>query len=61
MIVTDEYVRVMAAAQGLVLPEDEVANVRRRLVTWMEAMQQIEEELGSQMNAVDPIPPVSAS
>lgn len=58
MKITDAYVRAMADAQGLTIPEDELANIRVRLVTWMQAMDQIEAELGEQMNAVDPIPPV---
>jgi hypothetical protein len=58
MKITDAYVRAMADAQGLVIPEDELVNIRIRLTTWMAAMDQIEAELGERMNAADPIPPI---
>lgn len=58
MKITDAYVRAMAEAQGLTIPEDELTNIRIRLTTWMQAMDEVEAELGERMNAVDPIPPV---
>lgn len=58
MKITDAYVRAMAEAQGLTIPEDELTNIRIRLTTWMKAMDEVEAELGERMNAVDPIPPV---
>ncbi|MCE8024370.1 MULTISPECIES: hypothetical protein [Halomonadaceae] len=53
-----EQVKVMAQLQGLTIPDDELSNIATRLSTWLTAMEQIEAELGDQMNAVDPIPPV---
>lgn len=53
-----EQVRVLSELQGLKLPEEDLNNVAIRLSTWLTAMEQIEAEMGSQMNAVDPIPPV---
>ena len=53
-----EQVRVLSELQGLKLPEEDLNNVAIRLSTWLTAMEQIEAEMGSQMNTVDPIPPV---
>jgi hypothetical protein len=58
MELTIEQVRVLSEMQGLKLPEEDLNNVAIRLSTWLTAMEQIEAEMGSQMNAVDPIPPV---
>ena len=53
-----EQIRVLSELQGLKLPEEELDNIAIRLSTWLTAMEQIEIEMGDQMNAVDPIPPV---
>lgn len=53
-----EQVRMLSELQGLRLPEKDLMNVAIRLSTWLTAMEQIEAEMGDQMNAVDPIPPV---
>ncbi|MFZ4440710.1 MAG: hypothetical protein ACOYOS_20015 [Syntrophales bacterium] len=53
-----EQIRVLSELQGLKLPEKELDNIAIRLSTWLTAMEQIEMEMGDQMNAVDPIPPV---
>lgn len=53
-----EQVRMMSELQGLKLSEADLKNVAIRLSTWLTAMEQIEAEMGEQMNAVDPIPPV---
>jgi hypothetical protein len=58
MKITIDYVRAVAAAQGLTIPEEEMENIRNRLTTWMAAMDEIEAELGEEMSKVDPIPPV---
>lgn len=58
MQMTVEQVRVMSELQGLELPEADLQNIAIRLSTWLTAMEQIEEEMGEQMNTVDPIPPV---
>jgi hypothetical protein len=53
-----EQVRVLSEMQGLKLPEEDLKNVTIQLSTWLTAMEQIEAEMGEQLNAVDPIPPV---
>ena len=58
MKISINYVRAMAEAQGLTIPDDEQENIRRRLTTWMAAMDEVEAELGDAMSEVDPIPPV---
>jgi hypothetical protein len=44
--------------QGLKIPEADMENVAIRLSTWLTAMEQIEAEIGDQINAAEPIPPV---
>ena len=44
--------------QGLSLPEGDLENVALRLSTWLTAMEQIEVEMGAEINAAEPIPPV---
>ena len=58
MLVTEEYVRSTLALQGIPVPESEIQNVFLRLSLWMKAFNEIEAALGTQMNDVDPIPPV---
>lgn len=58
MEMTIEQVRVLSELQGLKLPEADMANIATRLSTWLTAMEQIEAEIGEEMNKVDPIPPV---
>lgn len=53
-----EQIRVLSEVQRLKIPEEELNNVAIRLSTWLTAMEQIEAEMGSRMNEVDPIPPV---
>ncbi len=53
-----EQIRVLSELQGLKLPAEELDNIAIRLSTWLTAMEQIEIEMGDQMNTVDPIPPV---
>jgi hypothetical protein len=58
MNITKKQVRMMSQIQGLTLPKAELGSVAARLSTWLTAMEQIEAELGDQMNLVDPIPPI---
>ena len=58
MEVSKEQVRVLSEMQGLCVPDDELEQVATRMSIWLTAFEQIEEELGEQMNKVDPIPPV---
>ncbi len=48
----------MARAISLEIPECDVENVRLRLSTLLGEMEAIERELGTAMDAVDPVPPV---
>lgn len=58
MNVTEDYVRAALALQGLSVPEAEVTNIYLRLSLWMKALGEIEAAIGSQMDDVDPVPPV---
>lgn len=58
MRISIEEIRAMARVQQLTIPEDELDNVATRLSTWLTAMEQIEEEMGSTLDHTDPIPPV---
>jgi hypothetical protein len=49
----------MAEALNIPASQDELENICRRLTIWMRAMEQVEAELGDEMNKVDPIPPVT--
>jgi hypothetical protein len=48
----------MADAIGLEIPEADLNNVMLRLSTVLTAMEQIERELGAEMDKTEPIPPV---
>ena len=52
------FVRTLAATVGLPIPEAELAPIAIRLGELLEAMQEVERDLGAEMDAVDPIPPV---
>ena len=58
MHVSIEQLRVLTALQGLKIPEEDFESIEIRLSTWLTAMEQIEAELGPQINATEPIPPV---
>lgn len=58
MNVHSEQVRLLGSLQGLVFPEDDLNNIALRLSTWLTAMEEIEKEMGAQMNLVEPIPPI---
>jgi hypothetical protein len=53
-----EQLLAMARAMSLEIPESDVENVRLRLSTLLTEMEAIERELGSEMDKVDPVPPV---
>lgn len=59
--VTKEQVRLLAAAVDLEIPEKDLDNVTIRVASLFAAMEQIEAELGEQMDAVEPLPPVFPS
>lgn len=58
MKISNEQVRLLGALQGLVLPEDDLNDIALRLSAWLTAMEEIEKEMGGQMNRAEPIPPV---
>ena len=56
--ISKEQVRVLCQVQGLEVPDDELVDIATRMSTWLTALDQIEVELGEEMNGVDPIPPL---
>ena len=60
MKVDREQLKALAAAAGLEIPESDFENVRIRVQSLLTAMEGIEAELGEQMDAVEPLPPVFA-
>jgi hypothetical protein len=55
---TPQQLREMARAVSLEIPDSDLENVRLRLSTLLAAMQEIERELGKEMDRTDPVPPV---
>ena len=58
MNLTRDQVKVLAAAVGLEIPDRDLDNVTIRVVALLSAMEKIEAEMGAEMDAVDPLPPV---
>ena len=58
MSVSRDQVKALAAAVGLEIPEEDLENVTIRVGALLSAMEAIEAELGEEMNAVEPVPPV---
>jgi hypothetical protein len=58
MELTAEQVRALAQAVNLDIPEADFNNVMLRLSALFAEMEQIERELGAQMDQTEPIPPV---
>jgi len=58
MNLTREQVAALAAAAELVIPEPDLGGVTIRVSALLSAMKDIEDELGAEMDAVDPVPPV---
>ena len=58
MSLTRDQVKLLAATVGLEIPDKDLDNVTIRLVSLLSAMEQIEAELGEEMNSVEPLPPV---
>jgi hypothetical protein len=58
MKLTRDQVKLLAAAVDLPIPEQDLDNVTIRVSALLSAMDQIEAEMGEEMNAVDPLPPV---
>jgi hypothetical protein len=58
MKVTRDQARLLAATVGLDIPDQDLDNVTIRFASLLTAMEQIEAELGEEMNLVEPLPPV---
>lgn len=58
MSLDSAQVRSMGQLVGLDIPESDLEAVTIRLGELLAAMDEIERELGPEMDAVDPIPPV---
>ena len=58
MELTPEQLLAMAKAVALDIPHADLENVRLRLSGLLTEMEAIERELGAEMDAVDPVPPV---
>lgn len=52
------HVQSMGALIGLEIPESDLEAVTIRLGELLSAMDEIERELGAEMDEVDPVPPV---
>lgn len=53
-----EQTQALALIAGLDIPEGDLDNVTLRLSALLESMEELETELGTEMDAVDPLPPV---
>ena len=58
MKLTREQVAALAAAVELDIPEPDLDGVTIRVSALLSAMKAIEDELGADMDAVDPVPPI---
>ena len=58
MKLTRDQVKVLATAVNLEIPEQDLDNVTIRVAALLSAMENIEAELGQDMDAIEPLPPV---
>ena len=58
MKLTREQVKTLAATVDLQIPDQDLDNVTIRVSALLSAMEAIEKELGEEMDAVEPVPPV---
>jgi hypothetical protein len=58
MDITAQQARLMLEIHGLQVPDSEIEEVALRFSTWLRALEEIEAEIGEQMDDVDPIAPV---
>ena len=58
MKLTRDQVKLLAAAVDLEIPDKDLDNVTIRVSALLSAVEQIEAELGEEMNSVEPVPPV---
>lgn len=59
MDLSPQQIIAMAGAIGLHIPAHDVENVRLRLSAILSAMEEIEREIGAEMDKTDPVPPIS--
>jgi Asp-tRNA(Asn)/Glu-tRNA(Gln) amidotransferase C subunit len=57
-MLTREQTLALARIADLDIPEEDLDNVTLRLSALLESMNEIEAELGAEMDAVEPLPPV---
>lgn len=57
-MLTREQTQALALIAGLDIPEQDLDNVTLRLSALLDSMDEIEAELGAEMDAVEPLPPV---
>lgn len=55
---TREQAQLLAQTVGLDIPEADLDNVTLRVAALLSAMAAMERELGAEMDAVEPLPPV---
>ena len=58
MKLTIEQTRTLAAAVGLEIPDEDLENVTLRASALLASMARLEAELGAELDAVEPLPPV---
>ncbi len=58
MKMTEDDIRNMSRAIDLEIPEADLNTIALRLSALLEVMDEMEKELGAEMDEVDPIPPV---
>jgi hypothetical protein len=58
MKLSQEQARLLAQTVGLEIPESDLDNVTLRVSALLQAMAEMERELGAEMDAVEPLPPV---
>jgi Asp-tRNA(Asn)/Glu-tRNA(Gln) amidotransferase C subunit len=58
MKLTRDQTLVLAAAAGLEIPDEDLESITLRVSALLESMEQIEAELGAEMDGVEPVPPV---
>ncbi len=57
-MLTREQTQALALIAGLDIPEQDLDSVTLRLSALLDSMGEIEAELGAEMDAVEPLPPV---
>lgn len=58
MALEKERVRQLAAMVDLDIPDEDLDNVTLRISALLASMAKMEEELGAELDAVEPLPPV---